>query len=376
MTRFGFISTYPPTRCGLATFTRSLAHALTGPRDAPASIVRMLDEDDNGGPRADDVCRVVAEIRGNDPAPGRTAASALRGCDVVIVQHEYGIFGGPDGEHVIAMLEALDVPTIVVLHTILPAPLPNQKRVLERVAALATAVVVMTDHALETLAVRYDVDLSRVSVIPHGVKMTSVRGIHQPESVPRVLTWGLLSPGKGLERGIRALAVLRMRGLRADYIIAGQTHPKVRVKSGEKYRESLAGLARALGVDDAVQFVDRYLTDDDLSDMLEAADAVLLPYESHEQATSGVLVEAVAAGVPVVATAFPHAVELLTDGAGTAVGHDDLAGMADALESILTGHQSAVLPPERARGSVGVSWPEVASRYAVLAGRLQTERAA
>jgi glycosyltransferase involved in cell wall biosynthesis len=376
MTRFGFISTYPPTRCGLATFTRSLARALTGPRDAPASIVRMLDDEDDGAPPYDDVCRVVAEIGMSDPAPGRTAARALRGCDVVIVQHEYGIFGGTDGEHVIEMLEALDAPTIVVLHTILPAPLPNQKRVLERVADLAAAVVVMTDHALETLAAVYDVDLRRVSVIPHGVMMTSVRAVHEPGSAPRVLTWGLLSPGKGLERGIRALALLRMRGLRADYIIAGQTHPKVRARNGEAYRESLAGLARALGVDDAVQFVDRYLTDDDLSDLLEAADAVLLPYESQEQATSGVLVEAVAAGVPVVATAFPHAVELLTDGAGTAVAHDDLAGMADALESILTAARQSAALPERARGVAGVTWPEVAARYAALAGRLQTERAA
>jgi glycosyltransferase involved in cell wall biosynthesis len=129
-------------------------------------------------------------------------------------------------------------------------------------------------------------------------------------------------------------------------------------------------------VDDAVQFVDRYLTDDDLSGLLQGADAVLLPYESHEQATSGVLVEAVAAGVPVVATAFPHAVELLADGGGKAVAHDDLAGMADALESIFSvGERSAVLP-ERARGTLGLTWPEVAARYAALAGRLQTERAA
>ena len=376
MTHYGFISTYPPTRCGLATFTRSLAHALAGPRDA-ASIVRMLDEQEDGGPLADDVCRLAAEIRMDDPASDRAAARALRDCDVVIVQHEYGIFGGPDGEDVIRMLEALAVPAIVVFHTILPAPSPNQKRVLERVASLATAVVVMTDHALETLAARYDVDLSRVTVIPHGVMKTSVRGTHEPGAVPRVLTWGLLSPGKGLERGIRALALLRMRGVRAEYIIAGQTHPKVRASSGEAYRESLAGLARALGVEDSVQFVDRYLTDEDISGMLEAADAVLLPYDSHEQATSGVLVEAVAAGVPVVATAFPHAIELLTGTVGAAVPHDDLAGMADALERILTAEQQgSVSLSGQVRGALGLTWPEAAARFATLAGRLQTERAA
>jgi glycosyltransferase involved in cell wall biosynthesis len=168
-----------------------------------------------------------------------------------------------------------------------------------------------------------------------------------------------------------------MRGLATEYVIAGETHPKVRAHSGETYRESLAGLARALGVRKSVEFVDRYMTDDDLSVLLHSADAVLLPYESHEQATSGVLVEAVAAGVPVVATAFPHAIELLSDGAGIVVPHDDLAGMADALESILSTQSASTAASEaRPRGGTGLSWPQVATRYAALAGRLRAVQAA
>ena len=377
MTHFGFVSTYPPTRCGLASFTRSLAKALTGPRDAPPSIVRMLDPGEDPGLVPDDAGRVVAVVRTDDPSAHRAAARALSGCDVVVVQHEYGIYGGADGEDVIALLEALEVPSIVVLHTVLPSPTPNQRRVLERVAALAAAVVVMTDHALETLVANYDVDGGRVNVIPHGVVQTPDRGSHHRGSVPRILTWGLLSPSKGLERGIRATALLKMRGLETEYVIAGETHPKVRAHSGEAYRESLSGLARALGMRRSVQFVDRYLTDADLSGLLGSADAVLLPYESHEKATSGVLVEAVAAGVPVVATAFPHAIELLTDGAGIVVPHDDLAGMADALESVLTSERAPGEAPEpRPRGGAGLSWPEAAMRYAALARELRAVQAA
>ena len=377
MTRFGFISTYPPTRCGLATFTVSLARALADPREAPPSIVRVMDADEDARTSPQQVGRVVAAIRADDLASHRTAARALDGCDVVVVQHEFGIYGGEDGAQVIGILEALRVPAIVVLHTVLPTPSMGQRRIVERVAALAAAVVVMTDHALKTLSANYAVDPARVHLIPHGVAYAPSPAPHHRGTVPRMLTWGLLSPGKGLERGIRALALLRMRGVSAEYVIAGQTHPKVRAQSGESYRESLAGLGRALGVDDSVVFVDRYLTDDDIAELLASADAVLLPYESLEQATSGVLVEAVSAGVPVVATAFPHAVELLgdDDGLGVAVRHDDLAGMADGLEAIFTAPTTEE-PGSKSRGRVGLTWAQVAARYADLSARLHAVKAA
>jgi glycosyltransferase involved in cell wall biosynthesis len=375
MTRFGLISTYPPTICGLATFTRSLARALSAPSGS-TSIVQVLDDDDVQAVTAhDDRNRIVGVIRRGDVSSQRAAARALRSCDVVILQHEYGIYGGDDGEEVLDILTALDVPTIAVLHTVLAAPSPNQRRVLERVIEMTTAVVVMTHHAFETLIANYDVDQRRVNVIPHGVPEPSAHLLHRPNDVARVLTWGLLSPGKGLERGIRAFALAHMRGLDAEYVIAGQTHPKYRAHSGETYRESLVGLARALGVSDAVHFLDRYLTDEDLAGLLDSADLVLLPYESREQATSGVLVEAVAAGVPVVSTAFPHAVELLADGAGRAVPHDDLAGMAHAIEEVLSEEQARG-QVQRPGDRVSLTWPQVAARYGALATRLRSEQAA
>ena len=379
MTRFGFISTFPPTRCGLATFTVSLARALKRPEDAPASILRVLDAGEDAGLVGEDAGRVVAEVRADASAAQRIeAVRALRGCDVVIVQHEYGIFGGDDGDHVITMLRALEAPAIVVLHTVLASPTPHQRAVLEQVAALASAVVVMTDHALGILRSTYDVDLDRVTVIPHGVAAAvTAQPLHRRSPAAQMLTWGLLSPGKGIERGIRALALLRKRGMDAEYVIAGETHPKVRAHSGETYREELAALAHSLDVDGRVHFVDRYLTDDALEDLLGSADVVLLPYESHEQATSGVLVEAVAAGVPVVATAFPHAIELLTEGEGTGatVPHDDLAAMTDALHAILATRGTTDRIPA-GRGGTGLIWPEVGERYRALARRLGMRHAA
>jgi glycosyltransferase involved in cell wall biosynthesis len=376
MTRFGFISTFPPTRCGIATFTLSLAKALTQDPDDSVKILRLLDEADAAGEVPEDFGRVVAEVGTADSAAHRAAAvRSLGDCDVVIVQHEYGIFGGDDGDHVISLLQALEAPAIVVLHTVLASPSAHQREVLERVTSLANAVVVMTDHALRILRDVYQVDMSRVQVIPHGVAPASAHARHTRGTRPRILTWGFLSPGKGIERGIRCLALLRTRGVQAEYVVAGETHPKVRAKSGEAYRDELAGLARALGVEDLVTFEGHYHSDDAVADLVDSADVVLLPYESREQATSGVLVEAVASGVPVVATAFPHAVELLADGVGTSVPHDDLAAMAAAIEEILT-KDPGEIDGRQARAGTGLTWPQVAERYAALARRLEVRRAA
>lgn len=371
--RFGFLSTYPPTRCGLATFTRSLAHAVAGRHPDRATVVRVLDEAEAPEPAPESNVRIAATLRAGDAASLQNTARALNRCDVVVVQHEYGIYGGPDGAEVLDVLEALRVPVIAVLHTVLPQPSPGQRRVLERVVELATATVVMTERARETLQASFRADRDKVLVIPHGATVAPRHSLSHRSPSPTILTWGLIAPGKGIERGIAAFAALRDRGVDARYVIAGQTHPKVLAHAGEAYRESLVALAHELGVAASVQFVNRYLTPEDLAGLLSAADAVLLPYDSHEQATSGVLVEALAEGAPVVATAFPHAVETLTGTAGIAVPHDDVHAMTLALERVL--QRSEARRASRRSGS-GLSWPEVADRYLELAERLRAERAA
>ncbi|MFD3444556.1 glycosyltransferase [Microbacteriaceae bacterium 4G12] len=376
MTQFGLLSTYPPTRCGLATFTQSLATALVRPGDPAASIVRVLDEPE---PRPVAVLGasavVAAELVGGVPSDRVTAGRVLNASDVVIVQHEYGIYGGPDGDEVLDLLRTIASPCIVVLHTVLPNPTPSQRRVLDAVGALASAVVVMTENACGILESTYGIPMTKVSVIPHGAPVRAPAQKHETRARRRVLTWGLISPGKGVEWGVRAMAELT--DLDLEYVVAGQTHPKVLATAGESYRENLTGLIENLGLEARVSLDGRYLDDGELTELVDSADVVLLPYDSRDQVTSGVLAEAVAAGLPVVATGFPHAVELLAGGAGIIAAHEDPHSMAEALRAVLTRSDVAQHMHEAAlRDTEMTSWPDVAERYRVLAAELIAAQAA
>jgi glycosyltransferase involved in cell wall biosynthesis len=377
MTRFGFLSTYPPTRCGLATFTESLVTALAAGHPTPR-IVRALDAGDPPLPVLVGAHgTVVDELVTGDAASIVRAARALNACDVAVVQHEYGIYGGPDGDEVLQVLAALSVPSIVVLHTVLPEPTAHQRLVLEQVCALATAVVVMTESAGAILTAGYAVDMRRVSLIPHGVSVRAAGPVHHENPVKQVLTWGLIGPGKGLEWSIRAMAELTDLDPRPRYTVVGQTHPKVLAHAGEAYRDSLTALVRDLGLVDSVSLDARYYDAGRLASTLAAADVVVLPYDSRVQVTSGVLTEAIAAGIPVIATAFPHAVELLRAGAGIVVPHENPEAIADALRTVL-GRQDVAdrMRTAAALGTHSLTWREVADQYGLLAGRLLTARAA
>ena len=238
----------------------------------------------------------------------RAAVDALNDVDVAIVQHEYGIYGGLDGDDVVGVLRALSVPSIVVAHTVVRHPTPHQRFVLEAVSEAADAVVVMTDYARRRLIDGFDVDAEKISVIPHGAT-TLPDDAPLPERQPgarlRLLTWGLLGPGKGIEWAIDAMALLADVHPRPSYLIAGTTHPKVLANEGEAYREMLGTRSWRNGACRSVEFDDSYRGLPALTRMIRAADLVILPYDSADQVTSGVLVDAVACGRPVVATAFP-----------------------------------------------------------------------
>lgn len=316
------------------------------------------------------------ELVAGDLGSRLAAAAALNACDVAIVQHEYGIYGGEDGEEILGVLGAVMTPTIVVLHTVLPAPTKHQRAVLSEVCASASLTVVMTNGARDTLADRYGVDRLRVHVIPHGVTNLAVAS-RTTRSRRRVLTWGLISPGKGIEWGIRAIARLADLDPGVEYVVAGQTHPKVLARAGESYRAALTHLIDELGIASSVRLDGRYLGGEELVALLASADVVLLPYDSRDQATSGVLAEAVAAGVPVVATGFPHAVELLAGGAGIIVEHQDPGSIASALRSILTGEGVAERMREAAlHDAREMTWSAVADRYRLLADAMRDTAAA
>jgi glycosyltransferase involved in cell wall biosynthesis len=371
-TTYALLSTYPPTQCGLATFTAALLAHLPAPGDQ-VGVVRVLDE-----PAPRPAGEVVHDLVAGSAASASAAAAVLNSFDVAIVQHEYGIYGGPDGQDVIPLLDALYVPSIVVLHTVLGRPTSRQHVILDEVVAAASAVVTMTQTARTRLVDIYGTAPEKVFVIPHGAADHRTAADHQTAAAgtarrPVVLTWGLLGPGKGIEHAIDSIALLREHGLDVDYQVAGQTHPRVLARDGEAYRRALQAQARARGVADLVHFDGRFLPGAALSQLIGAADVVLLPYDSLEQVTSGVLIEAVTAGKPVVSTCFPHAVELL--GAGLLVERQDPAGIAQALRRVLTepglsarmGGYSAALAPR-------MLWPAVAHSYRELASELTMTR--
>jgi len=363
---YGFLSTYPPTQCGLATFTASMLRSLTGPETGDrGGVVRVVDR-----PTRSTSPDVVAHLDRTAGALER-AAEALNAFDVAIVQHEYGIYGGEDGDDVLEVLAAVRVPIIVVAHTVLSTPSAHQREVLERVVELADAVVTMTIAARDRLVLGYRVDPTKIVVIPHGAdaRVPSRRVVD--DGRPLVLTWGLLGPGKGIEWVVDGLRRIRRLVPRPRYVVAGQTHPRVRLHQGEQYRLRLGLRAKAGGVSDLISFPGAYLDDNALADLVCRASVVVLPYDSREQVTSGVLVEAIAAGKPVIATKFPHAVELLASGAGILVPHHDGEAIGHALHRLLTDEDlHRRMSDEARRLAPAVSWSAVGATYRSLAEKL------
>ena len=371
--RIGMLSTYAPKICGLATFSAALERELRVLGNT-VEVVR-LDDGDWVEPTSRAQPSVVAEIKNGDPFSVRNGGFALSRCDVVVVQHEFGIFGGTDGDEVLDILRAIRVPTIVVLHTVPLAPTSHQRFVLEAVTNLADGVVVMTEAARLRLISTYDVDRSKAVTISHGAIVPDPIDARAVSSGgnrhPQLLTWGLLGPGKGIEHVVDALALLHRVNLDPKYTIAGVTHPKVMARDGDQYRQMLIRRSRQLGLSASVSFDDTYRSVATLTRFIASSEIVILPYDSRDQATSGVLVDAVAAGRPVIATAFPHAVELLASGAGIVVPQGDPEAMAGAIRA-LTGDRQllATTAAEARRIGPSLSWSSVAAQYTSLADRL------
>lgn len=368
---FGIVSTFPPTSCGIATFSAALSAGLIG-RGAAVDVVRAT-------PSPDFEDAIVTASLDRTPAGVDRAVDVLNATDLAIIQHEYGLYDGPDGNSVVSLMQRLTVPVVVVAHTVASDPTTGQRRVLDDVCRAADAVVVMTETARTRLQSGFGVDASKIVVIPHGAATPPADPTgpaRRPASqAPRLLTWGLLGPGKGIEWAIDALDLLADLEPRPQYIVAGATHPKVREHSGEAYRQMLVKRAAASTVRCSVVFDDNYRDLRSLTELIQSADLVVLPYDSADQVTSGVLVDAVAAGRPVVSTAFPHAVELLASGAGIVVPQRDPASLASAIRTVLTDADCYEAMETEARHlAPGLSWSAVAARYVSLADNLVSGR--
>ena len=370
--RFGILSTFPPTECGIATFSAALAAGVIA-NGGTVDVVRC-----GASPPVEDVS-VLGTLDTGQSNGLPASLDVLNGTDVAIVQHEYGLYGGPDGDEIIDAIGGIVVPIIVVAHTVVSSPTPHQRWVLEQVCERADAVVVMTETARRRLTTCFDVEASKVVLIPHGAA-TPPAGEATPPSpsvdhAPKLLTWGLLGPGKGIEWAIDAMAHLADIRPRPRYLVAGATHPKVLAHAGQSYRRMLLERAATTVGADQVSFDDTYRDLASLTELIRSADLVVLPYDSTDQVTSGVLVDAVAAGRPVVSTAFPHAVELLGSGAGLVVPQQDPAALAAAIRSVLTDPGLArSMASEARRLAPALSWTAVAGHYADLAERLLASR--
>ncbi len=369
---FGIVSSFPPTACGLATFTAALAAGLAA-NDADVGVVRVVDTDQGDSPSS---C-VAGELVNGSQRSVSMSSDVLNQFDVAVVQHEYGLYGGTDGDEVLEILGGLDVPSIVIAHTILADPTPYQRSVLNEVAALADQVVVMTEAARARLCAGFDVDACKVETIAHGAAIPRTRVVPDRVGPPVILTWGLIGPGKGIERAIEAMRTLHDLPTRPRYLVAGQTHPKVLATDGESYRRARIEQAERHGISSSIVFDSDYRDVASLTALIQSSKVVVLPYDSKDQVTSGVLVDAIAAGRPVVATAFPHAVELLSSGAGLVVDHDDPDAMALALRRVLTSPElAAKMAAEASRLAPSLGWSVVAGQYLRLANRLLADRLA
>jgi glycosyltransferase involved in cell wall biosynthesis len=371
------LGNYTPRRCGIATFTTDLTDALTEAYPQISCSVIAMNEP---GKRYAYLDRVQCEIAQSELASYRCAADFLNlsSVDVLCVQHEYGIFGGKAGAYLLRLLRELRMPIVSVLHTLLPEPNPAQRDVMQELTRLSERLVVMSTHGADLLRDVHGVSAAKIDIIPHGIPdlPTTNNGKRQlgVEDVPVILTFGLLSPDKGIENMIDALPAILERQPDALYIVLGATHPHVKEQHGEAYRESLALRARQLGVHGNVMFHDRFVSQPELMGFLSAADIYVTPYLKLEQSTSGTLAYALGAGKAVVSTPYWYARELLADGHGVLVPVRDSRALAQAVIDLLHNpeQREAMCERARARGR-DMRWPEVARRYHLTFERARRE---
>lgn len=364
--RIALLGNHLPRQCGIATFTTDLSDAISsaGP-DLDCFVLAMND----GRHQHAYPSRVRFELADSDVHAYRRAADFLNvnDVDVISVQHEYGIFGGKAGSHLLPLLRELRMPIVTTLHTIVAQPGLHQRRVMDEITALSDRLVVMTARGADLLCEVHHVDEEKIDVIPHGIPNIPFSGSKSRlgvEGRPLILTFGLLSPDKGIENVIDALPVIRSHYPDAVYIVLGATHPHIIERQGETYRLMIEDRAKRLGVDGNVIFHNRFVSPAELSEFIAATDIYITPYLNPEQITSGTLAYAVGAGKAVISTPYAYAQELLADGRGVLVPWKDPGAIAAAIIDLLDdAHKRMEMRQRAAQHGRAMLWPAVADSY-------------
>jgi glycosyltransferase involved in cell wall biosynthesis len=378
--RIGFIGNYLPRQCGIATFTTDLCEAIAAEYEDTTCIALPVNDLEAGYPYPS---RVRFELIEKDIDSYRRAADFLNinSVDLVCLQHEYGIYGGQAGSHILALLRELRMPVVTTFHTILQEPDPDQKRVLKEVAALSDRLVVMSQRGREFLQKIYGIRPGKIDFIPHGIPDVPFmdpsfhKDLFGVEGKTVLLSFGLLSANKGIETVIAALPAILARHPNVVYIILGATHPHVKRQEGESYRLSLQWLAQEKGVEGQVIFYNRFVSLEELVEFIGAADIYITPYLNEVQITSGTLAYTLGAGKAVISTPYWYAEEMLAEERGALVPFRDPAALAEQVIDLLDNESKRHAMRKRAY-LLGreMIWPVVAQSYMESFKRARRER--
>lgn len=369
--RVAYVSTYPPRECGIATYTKNLVDAISAfcTRVVTPPVVAAIN--DRGGHYNYEI-RVKSQIDVNDIRSYEKVAQDINASDVDVVnlQHEYGIFGGEWGKYVNEFLQRIEKPVITTLHTVLEEPVPDARRVMEGILEHSDFVVVMAKVGIGILEQLYGSYPDRIRHIPHGCPNVPYLGTTMAKRSLGLKdhvvlsTFGLLSRGKGIEYAIEALPQVLKDRPEILYLIIGETHPEVRKREGEEYRQFLLDLVESLGLEKNVRFVNRFLPENELINYLQATDIYVIPYPNREQISSGTLTYALSTGKAIVTTPFLHAEEAISNGAALECGFKDPDSIAACVNTLLKDKQIhdrlSRMAYEYSRAMI---WPSVAMRY-------------
>jgi glycosyltransferase involved in cell wall biosynthesis len=379
-TRIAVVGNYLPRHCGIATFTTDLCDAIHAEYGAVELLALPVNDTAEGYTYPP---RVRFELSEDNLASYRQAADFLNfsNIDLVCLQHEYGIFGGPAGSHILELLRRLQMPFTTTLHTVLRDPNPDQRAVMEEIATLSDRLIVMSQQSSDILQEVFQVPAEKIDLIPHGIPdlpftdPSFYKDGFGTEGKEVLLTFGLLSPNKGIENVIRALPVILSRHSNVVYMVSGVTHPHILRREGDKYRHYLQGLAKELGVEANVIFRNRFVSPQEMVELIGAADIYITPYKHKAQVVSGTLAYALSAGKAIISTPYLHAIELLADERGALVPFDNPDALAERTIELLDNSTARHAMRKRAYlYARDMIWSRVAQKYMNSFERIYNER--